>query len=244
MSAAYDNFATDYDDFVQQGLQDKTSVLATATQSILDLLNQDIHSDICDLCCGQGHLSETVARQAQSVVGIDISSELIQLASAKIKRSNLRFVVDDAQILASQVPESFDSVISNLALMDIPNIEAVYGSVLRILRPSGRFIFSITHPCFQSPKASIQTNSDGAFLSQQLHTYATEGFWWSDNPHGIRGKVGAHHRTISTYLNLAVSTGFTIHHLLEPTLPSVKYDSAHKIAQIEMPSIMVIVLVK
>ncbi|HAL49192.1 MAG TPA: class I SAM-dependent methyltransferase, partial [Dehalococcoidia bacterium] len=46
--------------------------------------------------------------------------------------------------------------------------------------------------------------------------YFAEGFWRSENPDGVRGKVGAHHRTLSTYLNGLVEAGLSLERLVEP----------------------------
>jgi len=46
--------------------------------------------------------------------------------------------------------------------------------------------------------------------------YFEEDFWRSDNPKGVRGVVGAFHRTLSTYLNELVEAGFIIERLIEP----------------------------
>lgn len=242
--ALYDKIADQYENFVHENLANVNSVLALATQSLLSALGSYTELDVCDLACGEGHLSLHLAEQAQSIVGVDISSRLIELAKAKAEASNISFVVDDAQTLASQEDQSFDRVISNLAVMDIPDLEQVYKAVFRVLRHSGRFVFSLTHPCFQAPNASIQVDDKGEYVARCVTTYANEGFWRSDNPTGIRGQVGAHHRTISTYLNLATKTGFKFVGLTEPTLPPQNYNEAHTVSQIEIPSLMVIVLQK
>ena len=49
-----------------------------------------------------------------------------------------------------------------------------------------------------------------------MANYFDEGLWRSDNPEGVRGKVGAYHRTLSTYLNGLVEAGMTIERLIEP----------------------------
>ena len=98
----------------------------------------------------------------------------------------------------------------NFALMDIEDLSACLKSASRILRPEGSFAFSITHPCFLGPHAS-QVNK-----SWMVGDYFQDGFWLADNPKGVRGKVGSHHRTLSTYLNGLVEAGLTIEKLAEP----------------------------
>lgn len=47
-------------------------------------------------------------------------------------------------------------------------------------------------------------------------------FWRSDNPQGVRGQVGAYHRTLATYLNSLIQAGFQIEHLREPQATAVE----------------------
>lgn len=241
---AYDAIADQYALMVQSGLMDATSVLHTGTHTLLRVLGDPTDKDICDLACGEGHLSLLIAEKAHLVVGIDLSPKLIEIAEKKAPQSNIRYVVDDAQTLHSQRGDKFDVVICNFALMDIPDLDAVYKATYRVLRERGRFIFSITHPCFQSPHSDVQVDEEGQFKARRISIYANEGFWRSDNPKGIRGQVGAHHRMVSTYLNLAIRQGFTLSTLSEPTLPSSDYDSPYTKAQVEVPSVMVIELRK
>ena len=65
----------------------------------------------------------------------------------------IRYLVDDAQSLASLGDESFDLVVCQLALMDIPDLEAVLAAVARVLKEGGSFVFVIGHPCFLAPEA-------------------------------------------------------------------------------------------
>lgn len=37
-----------------------------------------------------------------------------------------------------------------MALMDIEDYESVIGEASRVLRLGGRFVFALTHPCFES----------------------------------------------------------------------------------------------
>lgn len=238
--SAYDAIADQYALMVQSGLKDDTSVLSTSTRTLLQVLGDPSDKDICDLACGEGHLSSHIAETARIVVGIDFSSKLIEIAEKQSIQHNIRYVVDDAQTLLSQRNEQFDVVVCNLALMDIPDLDAVYKAVHRVLREGGRFIFSVTHPCFQSPHSEVQVNEHGQFKARCVSVYATEGSWRSDNPKGIRGQVGAKHRMVSTYLNLAIEKGFALSTLIEPVLPSLDYESPYAEAQIETPSVMVL----
>jgi hypothetical protein len=69
-------------------------------------------------------------------------------------------------------------------------------------------VWSILHPCFPGwgPDAPRSWSAAG---------YYQEGWWLADNP-GFRGKFGANHRTLSTYLNGLIDHGFDIETVVEP----------------------------
>jgi len=202
--AAYDAIADWYD----RSIRERT--LLSASDRIASALFETI-SDVdglylCDLACGQGHMARQLARRGARMVGVDLSQKLLEIAQRDEDAGPLGIVYchDDAQSLSSLGDTLFDGVVCNLALMDIPDLAATLRSAQRILRPGGWFAAAITHPCFQIPPG---------------RRYDDEGFWLSDNPHGVRGQVGAHHRTLSTYLNSLTEVGLILQRLVEPLIP-------------------------
>lgn len=53
-------------------------------------------------------------------------------------------------------------------------------------------------------------------MKREVGDYFRETFWHSDNLHGVRGKVGAYHRTLSTYINTLLAAGLTLERIVEP----------------------------
>ena len=49
-----------------------------------------------------------------------------------------------------------------------------------------------------------------------VSNYFEEGFWRSDNPEGVRVKVGAYHWTLSTLMSGLVEAGLLLERLAEP----------------------------
>jgi 2-polyprenyl-3-methyl-5-hydroxy-6-metoxy-1,4-benzoquinol methylase len=188
---------------------------------LLDLLG-DIHAQhICDLGCGEGRIARLLAQRGARVAGIDLSPELIKIAQREEAAHPLgiHYDVDNAQSLNTIPDATFDGVVCGLALMDIPDLGATCRAVCRVLRPAGWFAFLITHPCFAAPHARLRTAPDGA-VSWEIRTYFPEGFWRSQEAGNLCARVGAYHRTLSTYLNTLVSAGFVITRMLEPQPPA------------------------
>ncbi|MGA3130601.1 MAG: class I SAM-dependent methyltransferase [Terracidiphilus sp.] len=108
-----------------------------------------------DLGCGDGHLMEIILGHAglRNLVGIDIDPQETALAYG---RSIYREVVTAP---ADHLPFSggqFDFVFSNSVLEHIQNIEGVLSEVARILKPGGRFLFTVPgadfHRCLRGPR--------------------------------------------------------------------------------------------
>ena len=120
----------------------------------------------------------------------------------------------DAQALTGLADRSFDLVTCQLGLMDIPDLPATLAAVARVLRPGGRLVFVIGHPCFLAPGASTAADEDGR-PARLVGGYLTERFWRSANPAGVR-RAGNYHRTISGYLNALTAAGFILDVVSEP----------------------------
>lgn len=244
IKAAYDPIADEYANFAATH-DDPTTVGGLAVQRLVAVverfLNPFVQQTICDLGCGEGYLARRLAPLCNYVIGVDISERLLDIARTRTEANNVRYINDDAQQLGKFSNDTIEAVVSNFALMDIADLDATVAAVKRVLKPQGFFIFSLTHPCFQAPHSEIFQDDVAVRIGRKISKYAREGFWRSDNPHGIRGKVGAYHRTLSTYINNLLSTGFTLRYIEEPTLPDAQYEVIGQQVQRQVPSVIVMV---
>jgi ubiquinone/menaquinone biosynthesis C-methylase UbiE len=207
LSSPYDHIAVWYDEGIRRG----GSIHELVLPGLLELIGNTRGRDICDLACGQGVLARRLAGQGAKVVGVDLSLELLKIAQREEQSDPLgiTYLQDDAQHLHGLADATFDGVVCNLALMDIANLPRAAYTIRRILRPGGWFAFAIIHPC-------APVSSPEGTLSHAFHDYFEEGFWCSSNPSSVRGKVGAYHRTLSTYLNSFLTAGLVLERVLEP----------------------------
>jgi ubiquinone/menaquinone biosynthesis C-methylase UbiE len=219
----YDAFAGWYADRAAAG----TWVDATILANIEPLLGPVDDLDLLDLCCGEGSFARRLAALGGRVTGADLSPRLLEIARERASDGSPEFILDDAQSLASLDDDRFDGATCLMALMDIPDLAATYAAVRRVVRPGGWFVAVITHPCFESPHAGW--TGAGARLTER---YLTEGEWRSRYAAGVRGKVGAWHRTLSSYVNEALGAGWILDRLLEP--PNVEPDNPNP----DIPRIM------
>jgi SAM-dependent methyltransferase len=101
------------------------------------------------------------------------------------------------------------------ALQFVADIDVAVAEVARVLRPGGRFAFSITHPTrWMFPD---DPGEDGLVASQD---------YWDRTPYvetdDATGDVTyvEHHRTLGDWVRILADAGFRITTLLEPQWPA------------------------
>ena len=103
---------------------------------------------VLDLGCGYGwHCRYALERGARRVLGIDLSEKMLARAEELGKAPGLayrRCALEEYEYPA----ESWDCVVSNLALHYVEDLEGLFGKVCRTLTPGGVFLFNIEHPVF------------------------------------------------------------------------------------------------
>lgn len=237
LEAKYDAIAQEYHETAKASFQNPNSIGGLAVHSLIAQVGEVTGKSLCDIGCGDGHLLNYFAEQGAKAVGVDLSEKLLEFAREQFPERE--FICDDAQKLNKLSEASFDIVVSNFALMDMPDLQAVYQAVWRILKAGGRFVFTLTHPCFQAPHSDLLLE-EGKFSARIIKQYNQEGAWKSTFSEGIRGRVGANHRRISSYLNGLIEAKFSLLHLAEPCLPAGDYESPFMQSLVEIPSILLL----
>jgi ubiquinone/menaquinone biosynthesis C-methylase UbiE len=203
MLGAYDPISDWYDLGVREGRL--LSAHSLITSLMLEAIAVVEEPSVCDVACGQGHLARQLAKAGYRVIGVDISERLLAIARSEEAEDPLgiRYVQADAQNLPELPGEPFGGVVCNFALMDIADLTPTLRGIARIVRPGGALVAAITHPCFSLPPD---------------RAYFDEGFWRSDYAGGVRGQVGAHHRTLSRYLTALGTVGLPVEWAAEPAV--------------------------
>jgi SAM-dependent methyltransferase len=172
------------------------------------------HKKVLDLGCGFGwHCRYAREQQARSVVGIDLSEKMIARARESTNDSAieyLRLAIEDIDFSAG----AFDVVLSSLALHYVERFDIVCQKVHHCLVPEGIFVLSVEHPVFTALAGQDwYYGQHGERLHWPVDQYQDEG------PHQARfldHDVVKYHRTVATYVNTLLDSGFTITKLSEP----------------------------
>lgn len=115
------------------------------------LLNSQLGQKVIDIACGQGVLCRLLRERGAEVTGIDAAAPLIESARQR-GPSDIRYDVADARDLSFLPESTFDAAACVLAIQNIHPIQPVCAGVARILKPFGRFVIVMMHPCFRGPK--------------------------------------------------------------------------------------------
>ncbi|MBM3516726.1 MAG: class I SAM-dependent methyltransferase [Alphaproteobacteria bacterium] len=172
---------------------------------------------VLDLGCGFGwHCRYAREHGALSVLGIDLSERMLARAQAATDDPAIvyrRAAIEDADLGS----DAFDVVISSLALHYVERFDLVCAKVHRCLAPRGAFVLSVEHPLFTARAAQDwHYGPAGERLHWPVDDYLSEGIrrtsWLADN-------VIKYHRTVATYVNTLIDSGFRITRLAEPEPP-------------------------
>ena len=123
--------------------------------SLVSLLDVQPGRRYLDIACGNGLTSRRLASLGGQVTAFDFSASLIEKARAR--SANLQSLISyhvldatDEQALLSLGQSMFDSALSNMALFDMADLEPLFRTLPRLLKPNRMFVFSLTHPAFNN----------------------------------------------------------------------------------------------
>jgi 2-polyprenyl-3-methyl-5-hydroxy-6-metoxy-1,4-benzoquinol methylase len=122
--------------------------------------------DLLDIGCGAGGVTLHIARShGARVTGFDVEAPVIAAAQARATAEGVAARFVQARPGPLPFPDaSFDVVFSKDALIHVPNKEALFAEVVRVLRPGGVFAASdwlIGHDGAPSPAMTAYIAAEG-----------------------------------------------------------------------------------
>jgi ubiquinone/menaquinone biosynthesis C-methylase UbiE len=182
--------------------------------------------EILDAGCGEGYNTRILAQRGAKMTGIDISRKMIAHArrSEKQEPLGIRYKITSFADLSIFPDNSFDAVVSFMALMDGADYKGTLKEIYRVLRPNGKLYFSITHPCFMTTGFGWTGDKNDPGVKLTVAGYFSRKQWvehWRfsqlpDSELVPLFAVPRFDRTLSDYINPLFKTGFVLKKIGEP----------------------------
>ncbi len=184
--------------------------------------------EVLDAGCGEGYNTRILANRGAKMTGIDISRKMITHARRAEKKEPLgiRYEITSFADLSIFPDNSFDAVVSFMALMDGADYKGALKEIYRVLRPNGKLCFSITHPCFMTTGFGWVGDEDAPDVKLTVGGYFSRKQWvehWrfsqlSDLEEVPPFAVPRFDRTLSDYINPLIKKEFILKKIGEPCL--------------------------
>ena len=194
--------------------------------------------DVLDLGCGYGWHCKYAAQQgADRVLGIDLSEKMI--AKAKEINADPKITYEICDLEAYAYPQdSWDCVVSNLALHYIENLEEIFARVHRTLKKDGIFLFNIEHPVFTAGVGQDWIcDGKGRPLYWPVDEYLVPG---ERRTHFLGCDVRKQHHTLAQILMGLLNNGFVIEAVEEAQPPEEMMDLPGMADEMRRPMMLLV----
>lgn len=183
---AAQRYATGYDGAAEAYLRVLDPTLSPVHRRLVELAGAGPGKRVLDLATGTGAVARLAAARGASVIGVDISPRMVQLARS-VSPASIRFETVDAAALPFE-SGSFDAVTCGFGLSHMPDVSQVLAEIRRVLAPGGRLVESSWGETAESDGFSavlrvLSRHADGA-----VHSFAgiLDEDTWAVPPTGRR----------------------------------------------------------
>jgi SAM-dependent methyltransferase len=244
----WDRIAGFWDQHLKEGNDFQKRLIMPTTDALLG----DIRGKaVLDACCGNGNYARLLAARGARVVAFDGSATFVECAKARTPADlPIHYHTIDATdepALLTLGESRFDAIVCSMAIMDLAAVDPLFRAGRRLLRAGGPFVFSVCHPCFNSPRNNniAELINENGRLRQRFGV-STEHYLseYEDLSEGIINQPEPHpmfHRPISLLLKHAFAAGFVVDAFEEPAFPFEKSANAFSFAKRpEIPPALVV----
>ncbi|MDP3487535.1 MAG: class I SAM-dependent methyltransferase [Bacillota bacterium] len=232
-----------YDALVgDEGSEYHRKVIIPGVLRMLELNKIDAdRPQMLDLACGQGVLCRRLAEEGCEVTGVDAAAPLLEAAKKRNVQDRLAIkytLADVTELLADNGTPAYglragtsDAVTIVLSIQNITPLSPVWEACHALLKPGGKLIVVMMHPCFRVPKQSDWLWDEASFTQLRAirHYLGGADVEIQTHPghaaHGQDDSTTTHfHRPLQAYVNTMGNAGLYIDNIQEWT--SHKTDQA------------------
>lgn len=229
VQASWNANAEFWDNYMGEGGSFQRQLLGPALERLLELRADEL---VLEVACGNGMFARRMAQLGARVVACDFSEKFLERAVARTTENADRIEyrrVDatDYEALVALGERRFDAAVCNMALMDMAVIDPLFNALARVLKPNGRFVFSLTHPCFNSGEATKlvleEQDREGEMVvtnSVKVSNYITASTFKGLGVIGQPVPIIHFHRSLTLLFNSVFRAGLVINGMEEPVFES------------------------
>lgn len=217
-AAEYDAHVSDPNDSIYHAYYEKPA--------IRKLFGDLTDKKVLNIGCGSGVDAQWIVESgAKSVVGIDLSKGLIDIGRKKYPDLDLQ--VMDMEKLEFE-DESFDLLVSSLAIHYLPDWTEALKEAFRVLKPGGRYVLSSNHPLDGALEYFSNGDIKSALVGRNKNTVTGKneyiGDYLNSTNNGVSEfvmpigdlKVTTYTQTFANMVRYIREAGFTIESVEEP----------------------------
>ena len=223
----WDNLAEWWDDKIGEGNSFQDYLIEPATERLLELKPGEW---VLDIACGAGRFTRRMATHGVKIIALDHSEMFIKRAKKRTteKTDKIEYRVVDATDKAALLAlgkGQFDAAVCTMAIMDMSSIEPIISALAELLKPGGRFVFSVLRPAFNSGTARLiaeEIYQDGELVTIfgiKVTEYSPAFAYMSIGIKGQSEPQHYFHRPIDMLFNTCFKYGFVLDGIEEPLLP-------------------------
>jgi SAM-dependent methyltransferase len=161
---------------------------------------------VLDVGCGDAAIGRTLLDSGcRGYLGIDASARMVDTARDALAGTGGAVRQDSIERFASP-PESFDVVISRMALHYVADLDAALAACRDWLAPGGRIVFSVVHPVVTCHDPE---QPRGSWVVDDYFDEGPRELEW------LGERVVWHHRTVERYVGSLQGAGFRLTALSE-----------------------------
>lgn len=195
---------------------------------------------VLDAGCGNGYLSRQLAKTAKKVVGVDFTEGLIDRAKQRsLSFTNIEYTVGNVEKLSFS-ENTFDTVLCNMVLMDLENIESAVFELARVAKKGATIVISTQHPCFENAHKDFPLHDkQGNEIGRVITDYFTPGLVvdkYEGFPH--------YHWTLAQYLNAFSSNQLFLEETREPNNKQILKEKMIEVVRNHTPMFIIFKLRK
>jgi ubiquinone/menaquinone biosynthesis C-methylase UbiE len=222
--SVWDSLAGWWDEQMEAGNTWQRSLIAPAVERLLAVRPGE---RVLELACGNGEFARKMAELGARVLATDFSDAMLERAQGRGGAIEYRRLdATDADAIRALEPDGpFDAAVSNMAIMDMTEIEPMAEGLAAVVRPGGRLVISTLHPAFNSGSVVFVTemtqDADGRMArehsikrSTYIESTTHRGTAMEDQP----TTQWYFHRPIEAILQPFFDHGWVVDGLAEPVL--------------------------